>query len=231
MNLNDLLQESVYFGVTISILCYWLGSLLQKRWKCPILNPLLIAMILIIFFLSIFRIDYETYDYGAKYITYFLTPATVCLALPLYRQLQLLKQNWPAILIGIFSGCIAHFFIVAGLAHTFSLHSQLTLSFLPKSVTTPIALDICKEIGGLEEITVIGVTFAGLMGSILGPLLLTIFRIKEPIAQGLALGTASHAVGTSKAVEMGEIQAATGSLAIVITGILTVILCPFLLSF
>ena len=230
MNLNEILQETVYFGAALSIFFYWIGTLIQKKWKLSILNPLLICLVLVILFLKIFHIDYETYDAGAKYITYFLTPATVCLALPLYRQMQILKKNLPAILISILLGCLAHFFVVWGIAALFHLNDALFLSFLPKSVTTPIALGISDKIGGLQEITVIGVTFAGLMGAILGPALLKLFGIRNPAAQGLALGSASHAVGTSRAVELGEIQAAMSSLAIVVTGILTVIICPLLLS-
>ncbi len=231
MDLNTLLSNSVYFGSVLSIFFYWVGFQIQKKWRFSLFHPLLICLILIILFLKLFRIDYETYDYGAKYITYFLTPATVCLALPLYRQLTLLKENLPALLTSIFLGCLAHFGIVVALALAFSLDTEIMVSFLPKSVTTPIAIGISEKIGGLPEITVVGVTFAGLMGAILGPAMLKLFRIEEPAAQGLALGSASHAVGTSKAVELGEVQAAMSSLAIVVTGILTVLICPFLLSF
>lgn len=223
---NEILQHSTYFGAFISIFFYWVGCYLQKKLKKPFLNPLLIAIFLTIALLRLLRVDYETYQISAKYITYFLTPATVCLAVPLYKQLTLLKENLSAILASIFAGCVSHLIVVAGLAFLFHWNQDFLFSFLPKSVTTPIALGICRETGGMEELTVIGVTVAGLTGSILGPALLKLFRIKSPIAQGLALGTASHAIGTSKAVELGDIQAAVSSVAIVITGILTVILIP-----
>lgn len=225
-NLNEILQQSTYFGAFISILFYWIGYYLQKKLKKPFLNPLLVALVLIIALLSFLQVDYETYQLSAKYITYFLTPATVCLAVPLYKQLTLLKENFAAILIAILAGCISHLIVVAGLSFLFHWNRDFLFSFLPKSVTTPIALGICNETGGMEELTIIGVTIAGLSGSILGPALLKLFHIKNPIAQGLALGTASHAVGTSKAVELGDIQAAVSSVAIVITGIMTVVLIP-----
>lgn len=225
-NLNEILQQSTYFGAFISILFYWIGYYLQKKLKKPFLNPLLVALVLIIALLSFLQVDYETYQLSAKYITYFLTPATVCLAVPLYKQLTLLKENFAAILIAILAGCISHLIVVAGLSFLFHWNRDFLFSFLPKSVTTPIALGICNETGGMEELTIIGVTIAGLSGSILGPALLKLFHIKNPIAQGLALGTASHAIGTSKAVELGDIQAAVSSVAIVITGIMTVILIP-----
>lgn len=225
-DLNEILQHSTYFGAFISIFFYWTGCYLQKKLKKPFLNPLLIAIFLTIALLSFLQIDYETYQSSAKYITYFLTPATVCLAVPLYQQLALLKENLPAILASILAGCISHLIIVVGLSFLFRWNRDFLFSFLPKSVTTPIALGICRETGGMEELTIIGVTVAGLSGSILGPALLKLFHIKNPIAQGLALGTASHAIGTSKAVELGDIQAAVSSVAIVIAGIMTVVLIP-----
>ncbi len=225
-NLNEILQQSTYFGTFISIFFYWIGCYLQKKLKKPFLNPLLVALVLIIALLRFLQVDYETYQLSAKYITFFLTPATVCLAVPLYKQLTLLKKNLAAILIAVLAGCISHLIVVAGLSFLFHWNRDFLFSFLPKSVTTPIALGICNETGGMEELTIIGVTIAGLSGSILGPALLKLFHIKNPIAQGLALGTASHAIGTSKAVELGEIQAAVSSVAIVITGIMTVVLIP-----
>lgn len=224
--MNEILQTSVYFGVALSIFTYWIGWNIQKKWKYAVCNPLLISMILIIAFLSVFDISYETYQYGAKYITYFMTPATICLAVPLYRQIQKLKENIVAILISILCGALAHVAIIVGIAAVFSIDNTLTFSLLPKSVTTPIALGISGEIGGIAAVTVVGVCIAGIMGAVAGPSVLKLVRIKEPVAQGLAIGSASHAIGTSKAVELGEVQAAMSSLAIVVTGILTVIIVP-----
>lgn len=224
--MNEILQSSVYFGVALSIFTYWIGWKIQQKWKYPICNPLLISMILIIAFLSVFDIEYETYQYGAKYITYFMTPATICLAVPLYKQIQKLKENIAAIMISIVCGCLSHVAIIAGIAAIFSIDNTLTFSLLPKSVTTPIALGISGEIGGIAAVTVVGVCIAGIMGAVVGPSILKLVRIKEPVAQGLAIGSASHAIGTSKAVELGEVQAAMSSLAIVVTGILTVIIVP-----
>ena len=228
--MNDILQNSIYFGMAISIAAYYIGIQMKKKWDLPIMNPLLIAMFLIIIFLVVFKIDYETYDYGAKYITYFLTPATICLAVPLYKQFLILKQNLLAVLAGVLSGCITHAFIVLAIALLTKLDKELLYSMLPKSVTTPIALGITSEIGGIAAITVIGVCVAGIMGAVIGPTILKWCKVEEPVAQGLAMGTASHAVGTSKAVELGEIQAAMSSLAIVVTGILSVIILPILVK-
>lgn len=229
--MNEILQESVYFGVALSLFTYWIGFRMQQKWKYPILNPLLISMILVIAFLKLCRIDYETYQYGAKYITYFMTPATICLAVPLYRQIQKLKENIFAIVISIFCGCAAHVAIITGMAVAFKVDRTLTLSLMPKSVTTPIALGVSGEIGGISAVTVVGVCFAGMLGAIAGPAILKLARIKEPVAQGLAIGSASHAIGTSKAVELGEVQAAMSSLSIVVTGILTVIIVPIVAGY
>ena len=190
------------------------------------MNPLLIATIIVIAVLLLCDIDYETYNQGAQYITMFLTPATICLAVPLYRQIEVLKKNVAAIIVSILCGCIAHVLIIVGIANLFGVEDVLTISFLPKSVTTPIALGISNEIGGIQAVTAVGVCIAGILGAVIGPVIFKIFRITEPVAQGLGMGAPSHAVGTSKALEMGEIQGAMSSLAIVVTGILTVIIVP-----
>lgn len=226
--MNELLQESVFFGICITIGAYQLGCLIQKKWKLSLLNPLLIATILIIGVLLLFKIDYSVYEAGSKYISMFLTPVTVCLALPLYRQIQVLRKHAGAVLISIFSGCVAHVLVMLGMAFAFRLDKALLYSLLPKSITTPIAIGISSEIGGIEVITIVAVVIAGILGAAVGPLILKVCHITEPIAQGLGMGAASHAVGTSKAMELGEIQGAMSSLAIVVTGVLTVILVPVL---
>lgn len=229
--MNELLQESVYFGVAVSLFAYWVGIQCRKKWDIPVMNPLLIAMVLLIVVFLGTGISYETYSYGAKYLTYFLTPATVCLAVPLYRQVKVLKKNLPAVFLSIGCGCLAHAVMIVGLSIVLRLEDEILLSFMPKSVTTAIALGVSEEIGGIQSLTVVGVCVAGMMGAILGPALLKWLHVTQPEAQGLALGTASHAIGTSKAVELGEVQGAMSSLAIVVTGILTVVLLPFLVKY
>lgn len=226
--MNEILSGSVFFGIFITIAAYRLGCIIRDKWKVSLLNPLLIAAVIIIGILIVLNIDYSTYETGSRYISIFLTPVTVCLALPLYRQLQVLKKNVWAILIGILSGCIAHILVLFGMAFLFRLDKSLLYSLLPKSITTPIAIGICDEIGGIQVITIVAVVIAGITGAALGPIIIKLFHIKEPIAQGLCLGSASHAVGTSKAMEMGEIQGAMSSLAIVVTGIMSVIIIPLL---
>ena len=231
MNINELLGESLFFGMVLTLVAYKIGFSIQQKWKKVFLNPMLIAVVLIIGFLLLTGISYETYAYGAKNLSYFLTPVTVCLAVPLYRQLQVLKKNLAAILISISIGCLVHGAVVLAVLAAFGIEEkQLINSLLPKSVTTAVALGISSEIGGIQGITVIGVMIAGICGAVLGPVLLKLVRVTEPVAQGLAIGSASDAVGTSKAIELGEIQAAMSSLAIVVTGMLTVVIVPWIVS-
>jgi len=224
--MNEILVDSAYFGLFLSLGAFWIGSCIRKKWNSPLLNPLLIASFICIAFLLIFNIEYETYDKGASHLSYFLTPVTVCLAVPLYRQIQVLKDNMTAVLISITCGSIAHAIIIVIITNIVKLDQTLIYSLLPKSVTTAIAVGISNEIGGIASITLIGVMIAGTSGAVFAPIVLKLFRITEPVAQGLAIGTSSHAMGTTKAVEMGEIQGAMSSLAIVVTGILTVIIVP-----
>ncbi len=229
--MNEMFAESLYFGMVLSLGTYAVGFWMQKKWKKPLFNPLLISVVLCIAFLTLTGISYETYQYGAKYITYFLTPVTVVLAVPLYRQFLVLKRNLAAVAAGVTAGCLAHAVVLVGVLLLCKTDRTLILSVLPKSITTAIALGVSKEAGGIVAVTVVGVMIAGLFGAIAGPSLLKILHVEEPVAQGLAMGSASHAVGTSRAIEMGEIQAAMSSLAIVVTGLLTVILVPVLARF
>jgi predicted murein hydrolase (TIGR00659 family) len=224
--MNNVLLSTTFFGVTISLLTYFFGMFLRKKFNYAIVNPLLISTILVIVFLLVFDVDYATYNQGAQYLSVFLTPVTICLAVPLYRQLQVLKKNVVAVIVSISCGVVAHACTLLALAKLFDLEKILTLSILSKSVTTPIAVGISHELKGIEAVTIMGVMVAGIMGAVLGPIVCKLFRIKEPVAQGLGIGSASHAVGTSKALEMGEIQGAMSSLAIVVTAILTVIVVP-----
>lgn len=229
--MNDILLSSTFFGVSISLLTYFFGVFLRKKFNYAIVNPLLISAILTISFLLIFDIDYDTYNQGAQYLSVFLTPATICLAVPLYRQLEVLKQNVVTVIVPITCGVIAHAITLIGLSKIFQIDEILTYSLLPKSVTTPIAVGICHELGGIEVVTIMGVMIAGISGAVFGPIVCNLLKIKEPIAQGLGIGSASHAIGTSKALEMGELQGAMSSLAIVVTAILNVVVVPIVAKF
>ena len=222
--MKEILSDSVFFGVFISILGYEIGLFLKKKLKNPIFNPLLISIIFVIGVLILMNIDYESYEKGASYISYLLTPATVCLAIPLYEQLTLLKKNWKAIMIGIVSGVIASMGTVLLLALAFGLTHEEYVTLLPKSITTAIGMELSREMGGIVTITVASIIITGIFGNVIAEVVCRLFRIKEPVAKGIGIGTAAHAIGTSKAMEMGEEEGAMSSLAIAVAGILTAVM-------
>lgn len=219
----EFFRQSAFFGVILSLVAYGIGFELKKRFKFAIFNPLLIAIILVMIVLVSLHIDYDVYNEGAVYISYLLTPATVCLAVPLYEQFELLKKNWKALLIGILSGCIASMGSILAMSVIFSLSHEEYVSFLPKSITTAIGMGVSEELGGYVSITVAVIIITGVLGNMIGEQLLKLFRVTDPIAKGIAFGTASHAIGTAKAMEIGEIEGAMSSLSIVVSGILTVV--------
>ncbi|SHO44128.1 LrgB family protein [Anaerocolumna xylanovorans] len=221
--MRHLLAESTFFGVLISIIGYELGLFLKRKLKLAIFNPLLISIVFVIAVLLITHVGYGSYNKGAKYLSYLLTPATICLAIPLYEQMDLLKSNLKAILTGIISGVIASLgsVLIFSLLFHFSHAEYATL--LPKSITTAIGMGISEELGGIVTITVTVIIVTGVVGNIIAEKVCKVFRIKDPIAKGVALGTAAHAIGTAKAMEMGEVEGAMSSLAIAVAGLITVI--------
>ena len=220
--MNEIFETSVFFGVFISLLSYGIGVLLKKKWKLAVFNPLLIAVVLTILFLAALKVDYEVYNESAKYISFLLTPATICLAVPLYEQMELLKQNYRAVLCGIFSGVLTSFLSVFLFAVLFRLDHSAYVTLLPKSITTAIGMGVSEELGGYVAITVAIIIVTGVIRNVAADVIFRIFKIKEPIARGIALGASAHAIGTAKAMELGEVEGAMSSLSIVVSGILTV---------
>jgi predicted murein hydrolase (TIGR00659 family) len=221
--MKELICDSAFFGVVITLITFEIGSAIKKKWKLAIFNPILISIAMIIIFLKLFNIDYSTYEAGSKYISYLLTPATVCLAIPLYKQLTILKNNWKAIISGVLSGAIASMGSIFAMSLAFGFSHEQYVTMLPKSITTAIGMGVSEELGGIVTISVAVIIVTGILGNILAESICKIFKIKEPIAKGVAIGSSSHAVGTSKAFEMGEIEGAMSSLALVISGLITVI--------
>jgi len=216
-------EDSVFFGVAISILSYGFGILLNNKFKLAIFNPLLISIVATIVVLLVSGIDYKVYYSGAKYLNYLLTPATVCLAIPLYEKLEVLKNNIKAILIGILSGVLTSLLSVLGMSVIFGLNHTEYVTMLPKSITTAIGIGVSEELHGNVTLTCVIIIVTGVLGNIIAPAICKLFKIKEPIAKGIAIGTASHAVGTAKAMEMGETEGAMSSLSIAVSGLMTVI--------
>lgn len=223
------LLDTPLFGILLSVLAYEVGILIQRKFRKPYLNPLLLAILLVIGILLLFHLPKESYDKGGSFILFFLGPATVVLAIPLYRQMELLKKDLVPILTGILVGSTTSVLSVILLSKLFRVDLQVAVSMLPKSVTTAIGMEVSKQIGGIVSLSVAVIVLTGIMGAVLGPALLKLFGIKDPVAQGVAMGTASHAVGTSKAMELGETQGAMSGLSIGLAGLATVILVPLLM--
>lgn len=220
--MDNLIFHSALFGFIISIAAYEIGMLIKKKFKLAIFNPLLIAIFLIILFLLFFNVRYDEYNRGAKYLSYLLTPATICLAIPLYEQLDYLKKNAKAIIVGISSGVFASMTSILVLSVIFHFNHQEYVTLLPKSITTAIGIGVSKELGGIVTITVAVIIITGVLGNIIAEKVCRTFKIIEPVAKGVAIGSSAHAIGTAKAMEMGKVEAAISSLSIVVAGIITV---------
>lgn len=229
--MNNLLINTVYFGIVLSLLTYWIAVEIRKKFPYALFNPLLMSAIFSITILIIFDIDFETYNQGAKMMTSLLTPATVCLAVPLYKQSQILRKHFKAILVSLFCGCFSGMIIIVAICCLLKAPYSLLFSLLPKSITTAIAIGVSSLIGGNSTITVGVVIVTGILGAMIAKSICHIFHITHPVAIGLAIGNSSHAIGTAKAIEFGEVEGAMSSLSIVIAGIFTVVLAPIIVNF
>ena len=226
--MGEFLLESQFFGLFLSLAFFQLARWLNRKAGREVISPLLFATLLCIAVLLVFDIDFEVYNRGAQYLDVLLTPATICLAIPLYRQYELLRRNAVAVLAGSVAGVAAHMAGCLLMLAVFRLETAEFITLLPKSITTAIGKSLSAELGGYPAITMAAIMITGLFGAAIAPALLRLFRVRDPLAQGLAIGTASHAAGTSTAVQMGEVQGAASSLAIVVPGLLTVVAAPLL---
>ena len=222
--MNEVIANSASAGVVISLLAYYAGVFLRKKTGKSFVNPLHISIILVIAFLLLFRVDYASYQASAKYLSWFLTPATVSLAIPLYLQLERLKKNIRAILVSILAGSVASMGSVLALSVIFGFTHTQYVTFLPKSITTAIGMGVAEEMGGITAITVAVIIVTGIFGNIIGEALCKTLKITDPVAMGLAIGTSSHAIGTAKAMELSETAGAMSSLSIAVSGMITVVL-------
>lgn len=221
----------VIFGLAITVLTYKIGVFIYKHTGLVFLNPILISIALIIAVMSSLKLDLEFYNQGGRWISLLLFPATVVLAVPLYEQIDLFRKHALPILAGIFAGSLAGMVGIIFLSDFLGLNKLLITSLLPKSITTPIGIEVANQIGGNPQITVMAIIITGILGAVIGPWICDTAKIKDPVAVGTAMGTAAHAVGTSKALELGIVQGAMSSLSIGIAGLLTVFLAPLLVHF
>lgn len=221
-SIRSFLSESVFLGFALSLIMFQVGRFVQSKLKLAIFNPLVIATASIIAILSVCHIDYEVYRNGAKYLSFFMGPATICLAIPLYEQLTVLKKYDKAILIGIFSGVLTNALIVLALALVMHVDHTTYVTLLPKSITTAIGIELSDRMGGYVAITAAIIAVTGAVGNILAPVICRLAHIDDAVAKGVAIGTSSHALGTAKAIELGEVEGAISGLSIAVSGVLTV---------
>ncbi len=222
--MKEIICSSPFFGITVSIAAYSIGVMINRKTRLALFNPLLVSYLIIIPLLLLFDIPLEWYDRGGDIINMFLSPATAVLAITIYRQRFLIKEHLAAVIAGTAAGSICSILLVLFLCRLFALPGTVTASLIPKSITTPLAIAVCDSLGGIQALTVLAVIVTGITGSIIAPPLIKLFRIRSEIAQGLAIGAASHAVGTSKAVEMGDVQGALSSVSLVMSGVITVLI-------
>lgn len=227
----DLIFNNSFFGIFISLIAFAIGKSLFNKFKLPILNPIFIAILLILIFMEIFNIPLDYYNKGGDILGFFIAPATVCLAIPLYKELASLKKYYKVIFLGGIVGSATAMASVLILGKLLNIEHAILLSFVPKSITTPIGIEVSKLLGGIPSITVFAIMVTGITGNIFAPFMLKLFRIENAIARGLGIGISSHAVGTAKAIEMGEVEGAMSALSIVIAGIITIFIAPLIVSF
>lgn len=225
--MTELLQIGI-LPVVLTLAAFQVGLLCQKRFKSAICNPTLIAVILVILFLFLVDMDVSEYQSGTSYLSWLLTPATVCLAIPMYEQFKILRRHLGAIAIGVAAGAVSCLLMVLGVAALCGFERVLTVSLLPKSITTAIALALTEMSGGMPGVTTAAISITGIFSNVMGVQLCKLFHITDPVAKGVALGTSGHVMATAKANELGELTGAVSSLSLVIAGLLTAVLFPIL---
>lgn len=224
--MKQFLNESVYLGVLLTIGSYGIGLWLKNKTGWAIFNPLLIGILLCMGTLFLTDIPYETYQQGSSMISYMLTPATICLAVPMYEQMQHLKSNPLAVSVGIISGVLSSMICILLMVTLMNMNHNDFVTLIPKSITTAIGIGVSEVLEGNVPVTIMAIVLTGITGNIIAEKFLKLIGITHPIARGVAIGTSSHVIGTSKAMEMGETEGAMSSLAIVTSGIVTVLLAP-----
>ena len=224
----EFLSGSSFFGMALTIAAFWVGAACQKKWKKAVFNPIIIGAALVMLVLWLTGIPVEQYQHACESLTYLLTPATICLAIGFYEQLQKLKKHIPAILMGVAGGCLASLLSVGLLCRAFGFDRVLTVSLLPKSVTSAIGMALSEQAGGIGAVTTAVIVVTGILGNMIGPWLSKLFRLRDPISQGVAYGTAAHVMGTSRAMEISPLVGAVSSCSLTLAGLITTLLFSFL---
>lgn len=228
--MNQLLDIGI-LPVMMTLLAYQIGVQCQKKFKLSLFNPILIAVILVVVILSFTGMEFQRYQDGAKFLSWLMTPATVCLAIPMYEQIQILRKNLKGILVGVTAGtasCMTMMLVFMMILH---FDRSLIVSLLPKGITTAIGMPLAELFGGVPSIATLGIIFTGIIGNALGTQFCKWFGITSEIAQGVAFGTGSHVIGTAKASELSPLTGAVSSLSLVVAGLMTALLFPVLTGF
>lgn len=222
------LTKEPFFGFSLCMVSYIIGVRINQKVKVAIANPLIISAMIITAVLWLFKIPTENFNVGASFVSMFLAPATAALAVNMYRQFDVIKKNWIPIMVGCVVGAVSAIVSVLLLCKFFNLPGDMTASLIPKSVTTPFAAKLSEQLGGIVPVTLAGVLTTGIAGNLAAPYLIKLFKINNPIASGLAIGASSHALGTSKAIEIGEIEGTMSGIAVGLCGVVTVVIAIFL---
>ena len=227
--MSEILSSSSFFCIALTVTAFCIGAACQAKWKKAIFNPIMIGAVLVMLALYWLDIPVEQYQLDCKPLTYLTTPATICLAIAFYEQLQKLKQHLPAILIGVTGGTVFSLLSVWALSHLFDFNDMLTVSLLPKSITSAIGVVLSEQAGGVPALTTAVIIITGIFGNITGPFLAKLFQLHDPISQGVGFGTASHVIGTSRATEISPLLGAVSSLSLTLAGLITVLFLSFVL--
>ncbi len=224
----DNITNTPLFGIFLCVLTFWIGTLIYNKYKKPLLNPLILSILMCIAALTIFNIPHENFNSGARFLSMMVAPSTAILAVNIFEQRIILKQYFAPVLIGCFAGALTSLVSVYAICRLFLLENSILASLLPKSTTAAIAIELAQSKGGIASITAVTVLITGLVGALAAPYIFKVFKIRNPVAQGIAIGTSSHAFGVTKAVQMGEIQGSMSGIAISVTGLITVLLMLFI---
>ncbi len=219
---------SPFFGIALTVAAYLVGQFIHRKTGSPLLNPLLICIFLCIAFLKLTGISYEEYAVGGRYISFLIAPATVVMVVGLYKNLGRLMKNLVPILGGILVGSVTSIICVVLLSKLFGFDSMIILSIMPKSITAAVGAPLAAEIGGDFTIAIVGIVITGMTGAVIAPFVIKLLRVEDEIAIGVGIGTSSHAVGTSKALEIGEVEGAMSGLALAIAAVITVVILPII---
>ena len=221
-----MLESIDIFPVLLTLAAFRVGQLCQRKWKKPIFNPTLIGMILVVLFILITGMNADVYTAGMKKMSWLMTPATICLAIPMYEQFRVLKKSLKAILAGVCAGTLSCMLLITGIGLLLRFEQSILISMLPKSVTTAIGVSLSELFGGMAGVTTAAIIVTGICGNMMGVMLCKLFGITDEVALGVAFGTSAHVIGTAKANELSELTGAASSLSLVVAGLLTAVFMP-----